>query len=124
MSNRDELRAATLGAPKQFAHEIIEWNGCRFELRQPSVGDRNRLVKQCMDDKGKPDALELMTRSVMACTFVPDTQEKVFDETDYDALVTSPSGGFVDRFGEKIMGLVYVDTGELEKNIGKTRSDS
>ena len=109
MSLRDAIRKATLGSQSEFKKEVVKWNGVEVELRQPSVKQRQELFKRCVGDGGKIDSLEFMTLGVIACTYVPGTDEKVFDDTDYDGIMARPAGGFLDKFGAQIAELTNVD---------------
>lgn len=113
-SIRDDLRAATLGAKAEFKKEIVSFGGVELELRQPSVKQRKDLFKRCMDENGRVEAMEYLTWGVLYCTFVPGTNERVYDDTDYDALMEKPSGGFLDKFGAIIGALMNVDD-DIEK---------
>jgi hypothetical protein len=41
-----------------------------------------------------------MLRAAMACTFVPGTNELVFCDEDYDALVSMPAGSVIDELSQ------------------------
>jgi hypothetical protein len=49
--------------------------------------------------------------SVISNTYVPDTSDKVFDESDYDIMIKQNSGSFVDKFGAEIAELMNVEEG-------------
>ena len=100
MSVRDAIRKATLGTTAKFKSEKVKFNGVEVEIRQPSVKGRKELFHRCMDEAGRVDTMEFLTWGVIYNTYVPGTDELVFEDSDYDALVSRPSGGFLDKFGE------------------------
>jgi len=108
-SLRDKIRSATVGAASQFKREEVKFGGIEVEIRQPSVKVRRELYSKCSDDSGKIDILDFMTWGVIYNTYVPGTNEHVFDSSDYDAMVEKPAGGFLDQFGEVVSRLMNVE---------------
>lgn len=104
-SIRDQIRAATVGAKPEFKSEVVEYAGIEVEIRQPSQKDRKELMKKCQDKDGRLDPLEFTVWAVIRNTFVPGTNERVFESGDYDKMIEMPAGGFIDQFGEKAMDL-------------------
>jgi hypothetical protein len=115
-SLRDELRAATVGAKKVFRTKSVEWNGLKFEFRQPSLAGRRKLRDKALDDGGMIDIFEALVWGVIWNTYVPGTDELVFEETDYDSLVSTPPGGFMDEFAVEIAELYNLDAASIGKN--------
>lgn len=111
MSKRDSLRKVTVGAEKNFAKEIVEYNGDKFEIRQPSVSIRSKILKKAsvsddFDDFGKVEFDKMQIYAVIYCTYIPDTDERVFDESDIPALKDQPTDSFVDEFATVAMRLM------------------
>ena len=67
--------------------------------------------------------LSFLVWSVIHNTYVPNTDELVFDELDYDSLVDNPTGGFVDEFSEVAARLVNVDTASKKKAIKRSSEE-
>mgnify|MGYP003657580753 CR=1 FL=1 len=111
----DKLRAATIGAKKNFKSETIEYNGVKFEIRQPSIRARAELTKQCTGSNGAIDMFKFLVWLVIELTYVPNTDKKVFTAEDYDTLVEQATGGFVDAFSEVAASLVNVDMEDKKK---------
>ena len=125
MSNRDTLRKATLGATREFRKEIVEWGGQRFELRQPTIKARATLQSKCMKIAGKDvqtDTLNFMVWSVIQNTYVPGTDDLVFEDGDFDSLVEDPTGGFLDAFFEVAAELTNIDVAGAKKHSPETAS--
>jgi len=121
VSKRDSLRKLTVGAEKDFANEIVEYNGDKFEIRQPSVSVRSKILKKAsvsddFDDFGKVEFDKMQIYAVIYCTYVPDTDERVFDESDIPALKDQPTDSFVDDFAAAAMSLMNAKPQEDAKN--------
>ncbi len=105
MSLKNKLRNATIGKPPKFRSEIITIEGEEFEIRQPSMETKAELMRKSklrfgtseQDQMERIDILALQVWSVIYCTYVPDTDEKVFSAADFDALKAMPTGSFVDK---------------------------
>ena len=115
-SKRDELRAKTLSDAPKFRHKIVEYKGERYEIRQPTVRARMEIVKRGVSGTGIVDGLVVMVWAVIYNTYVPGTDERVYDESDYDVLVARPAGGFIDSFGEVAADLMGTSTTDIKKN--------
>ena len=111
----DKLRAATIGAKKNFKSETVEFNGLMFEIRQPSIRARAELTKQCTGSDGQINMFDFLVWLVIELTYEPNTDKKVFAAEDYDTLVESETGGFVDAFSEVAASLVNVDMEDKKK---------
>lgn len=115
-SLRDQIRAATLGQTAEFKKEIVKYNGVDVEIRQPSNKSRKAIMAKSMTEDGKVDFADFMAYAVIENTYVPDTDELVFEATDYDVMLSKPTGGFMDRFGTTTSELMNVEEGEEGKN--------
>lgn len=128
---RSKIRSNTIGKASKFASEVIEINGEEIEVRQPSVKTRSILMKKSREttsnkvevgDVSAEDVLQsidygkMQVLSVIYCTFVPGTDERVFSEEDYDALINQPAGGFVDDISTVAMDLMNAKPEEEAKN--------
>lgn len=119
VSLRDKLRSKTVGAKKQFKSEIVEWDGEQYEIRQPSVGQRGRILQAAKVQTGDAEKMDLAKLQVMAtvcCTYVPGEDTPVFEEADIEALMELPAGSFVDEFAQVALRFMNVDAEEAAKN--------
>lgn len=122
---RDELRKVTIGAKREFEKKLFTFEGKSFEFRQPTIGIRKKVRDKAMKNPLEPmDTLEFYIWCVIELTFVPGTDEKVFSEEDYDTLLESPSGGFMDVFAEECSYLMNVDTETKKKSSKKTTKNN
>lgn len=128
---RSKLRTITIGRPANFAKEVVEIDGEKIEVRQPSVKTRSILMKKSRDtsktklDKGEVSAEDVLATidygkmqvlAVIYCCFVPGTDEQIFSEEDYEALINQPAGGFVDDLSNVAMNLMNAKPEEDAKN--------
>jgi len=120
MEMKEKLREITVGAPKNFKSETVEIDGVEFEVRQPSVEDRGKLMSKAgvtsTRDLDDMDYASLQAYSVIYCTYVPGTDEKVFSEDDYETIKNCPAGSWVDQLNAPIMNLMNVQPEEDAKN--------
>ena len=124
MNAKDKIRAATLGAKSQFKKTIVKYNGIEVEIRQPSIAERSQLQELCTErisNGPNADALIKVNNtaffvwSVIKHTYVPGTDERVFDDADYETLSNSPSGGYMDKFFEIASNLTNVAVDDEKK---------
>lgn len=142
-STRDAIRSATMGQAQKLRSRRFEYHPPIFgeqevtgsdgrtytetvitgygdpvtvEVRQPSLVQRNKLVKGAGDDQ-----MRLVALLTISQVYVPGTNERVFEETDYDSLLETPAGGFVDQFAEVAMELMNLNVEEQRKNSPTTQ---
>lgn len=123
--SRDKLRSATVGGKKTLKKEIVTVNGEKFEVRQITVGDRKKLVERAtsiVDGNPRINFVEWNLWQVILATFVPGTEERVFEDADYDELISHPAGGFIDELSTALDRLNSVNQEEVAKNSAQTQS--
>lgn len=123
-SLRDQMRAATLGSKNVFKSEILTHKGLKFEIRQPSIRGRQELRKRLIDQEGTFDVFDALVWMVILYTFVPGTNERVFDEEDYDTIVAHPTGGYMETFSLTAAEFMNMDPEDIAKNSDATENDS
>jgi hypothetical protein len=109
-SIRDKIRSATIGKKTQFRNKIFNYEGVEVEFRSPNLKDRKTLLNRAKDEKGELDMINFIVYSVILNTYIPGTNEKVFDENDYDAMMNQSTGSFVDLFGTEIAEIMNAET--------------
>ena len=127
MTSRDKLRAATIGKKPEFFSRKVQHDGHTFEIRQPSIRARKELRTRCtsIDEEGvKFDMFEFLVWAVIKNTYVPGTNELVFEDADYDTMLENPTGGFMDSFSEVAAEIVNVEISSRKKPSKQTESDS
>ncbi len=127
ISLRDRLRAKTVGAKKKFPSEILEHDGEQYEIRQPSVANRAAIMKKARIQTGDVEQLDIAALQIWAiikCTYVPETNERVFEDSDAQNFLDGPGGLFVDKFAAVAMRLMNVEAEGIEKNSEEITNDS
>jgi len=126
MSLRDKLRTSTLGAKTPFKKEIIEYDGNEYEIRQPTIRDRSELIDKCskidMMGNSKIDNMEFALWCVIRNTYVPNTNERVFDDQDYDVLSKMPTHCFVDHFSDVATRMLNVEIDKKKSSQNQTKT--
>jgi len=106
-----------MGAKSEFKNKIVKYKGIEVEIRQPSYKARKEVMQRAMEGD-KINTLEFLVWAVIENTYVKGTNERVFEDTDYDSLVEKPVGGFMDKFGEVAAELMNVEE-DLDKRAKK-----
>jgi len=112
---RDELRG------KIFAHrplksEIVHIFGQDVEVRQPTLG-------QILDVKEDPDRRKAIVRLMINYCFVPGTNERVFEEADFESIISMPFGDDLRLVNEAINKLTGIRVEEAKNASTPTRGN-
>jgi len=102
---RDQIRQAIL-QPRTPKKRIIEFLGADIELRQPTLEDISKL-RTDQDDEGVARVAVIDT--LVKYSYVPGTDEKVFEEGDADILLKQPFGPDFARVIETLTELTDVN---------------
>ena len=124
MELRNKLRAVTIGAVKKPRSKVLEINGEKLEVRQPTIKQRDDLRSKCIDriplDNGdfemKLDSIAYQIWGVILFTYIPGTNERVFENADFDLMANSFTGSFVDDLYEVFVELSNVDIKHEKKS--------
>lgn len=134
MSLRDKLRAKTVGGKKIFKKEIVEWDGDSYEIRQPTVAVRSKIMDKAGIDIGsvasgadkEGDSWSMMQCWLcIECVYEPENSQRIFDDADLENLMDQPSGGFVDRFSGVAMRLMNMaaESGKPSEPISEDKKN-
>lgn len=104
MSLRDELRKITVGSKSDYKTIEIEYQGETVVFKQPSLKQRKEIIEKSVVNR-EVDGVAMQVWSVIYLTHDADGN-RVFDESDYDALMNKPAGSFVDKFSEHALKLL------------------
>ena len=110
MSIREALRQKTVGAKKEYKSKILDFDGIDVEFRQPSLKVRKKIGDRAKKNDGTFDVIDAMIWNVIYSTYVPGTNELVFEEGDYENMAEQSEGSFVTRFATEILELAAVET--------------
>lgn len=107
--SRDDLRAAIFGAKAKSA--LIEnfLGNTTIEIRQPSIHDALNMRQGSEDDQ--------VYRMLTEFAYVPETNQKIFEEADVENIKTLPFGDEMQNLMAAINKLLGVNPEEVEKAI-------
>ena len=107
---RDELRAGLIGKKHEVKSELVMLFGMEIELRQPTL--RGIL------DVRSEDNVETRTTDVFInYAYVPGTNDRVFEDTDRDAILNWPFTEELTDIQMIIARLTGVDLGPAEEDL-------
>ncbi len=120
LTARDRIRGKTVGGQKIFKSRIITYLGEEIEIKEPTVKEWGVILRAMTKEEGKMEFDQYLVWSVIMCSFVPGTKEKVFEAEDFDSLMEQPKSGFMTEFSDIASDLMKVDQKEIEGNLGVT----
>lgn len=100
--NRNSIRSKVLGESHKPRSKVIEFFGADVEIRQPTLG--TIIDSQASEDPKRGIIEILLTR-----TFVPNTDELVFEASDEEVLRSLPFGADLIRVSEALTELSGVN---------------
>lgn len=107
--SRDELRSSIFGGARQnFRSETTQLWGHTVEFRQPTLGQVLNV--------GQAEPGDAMIRMIIDYTYVPGTNEKLFEEGDKDTLRAMPFDQGLNALADIVTKLTGIDVEEAEKN--------
>lgn len=100
-TNKNDLRAQLLSTKKPKSTEV-ELFESTIELRQPTL-------KQMMEMQKENNERNAIANILITQGYVPGTNERVFENTDYDSLMEWPVGEWLQHLTAAITELSGVD---------------
>lgn len=119
---RNKLRASILSTEKLKPKAIlVDFFGEQIEVRQP-----NLQAVLSISSASAEDRQSAMVDMIIAYAYVPETDERVFEESDREQLLQMPFGSDFTRLQKAISSLSNVDisTAVASKNSEATPSSS
>lgn len=104
---------------KRLKSEVIPFHGVEIELRQATLGENIEIV-------ANEDLMSLsgMHKIFLRHTFIPGTDEHLFDDTDIEQLNSLADDAEMKRVLDTWMKLSGIRIEDEVKNSVKTQSDS
>jgi hypothetical protein len=118
------LRKATIGGSKSMAPKIVKYGEMEIELRAPKLSEQSKALKalgltiEGLQNLPMADLTKLHIESLIACAYVPGTDEKLFEETDKQEMLDHPVGSFVGELGKDAFG-VFIGGTHSPDAVGK-----
>lgn len=122
MSNWEKLRSLTVGKSSTLAREAVEIEGAEFEIRQLTVAERDGLFDLSREAKGD-QRKQLGVNMVVRMVHDPESGRALFDETNIEAMLNSPAGGWFDTLSEHCFKVLNIGA-EAPKNSEATPAAS
>ena len=121
------IRDRVLNA-KDVATEIVvvpEWDNVKMEIRGFTVGERLDFYDRVSDDNRTVNKANFYPELVIACSFDPETGQKIFEAADRDML-KGKSAGAVEKVTEvasRLSGMSDSDVKDAETDLDETPTD-
>lgn len=97
-------------------HIGYEEEPIKVGVRQPSLRERNALVKGSTGEDGELDSSLFIVNATKMLTFDPETREPIYNDIDVEQLLDMPAGEFPDQFSEHALALLSLGVDD-EKNF-------
>jgi len=94
VTNRDALRAKIFSEKVKHTVVLLD-DGQSVEVRQSTVG-------QLLESIEKEDLQQRLIQMLIEACYVPGTDERVFDDADFDSLLAMPSGGVYQKLMDAV----------------------
>lgn len=110
LSTRDSLRASIFSSENSRCKRVpITLNGAELELKQPTIDEVIKL-------QDRPEASARVAIILINHAFIPGTEDKVFDDADYDSLAALPYTPELTAIQEVLNTFLIGDQKATEKN--------
>lgn len=118
---RDQLREKALGISRKPLSKVVEYDGAAYEVRQLTLRTRAETQSKYFkvglkDGETSYDMLAQQVHSVIAATYVPGTDQKVFTEQDFDGLADGLTDGLADFLWQAITSLGDIKEADAKKS--------
>lgn len=123
---RDDIRAKLLRSRTRNSKTYVTEDGIEIEIRQPTVGQRGRMLKAAGVGTGGTDIQDITAMQVAAvveCAYVPGG-ENLFSWEDEEVLRELPTSSWFDEVATIAMEVMNVEAPEAGKPSSETKSDS
>lgn len=108
---RDTLRSKILN--QKVGSKIVTLDdGLQIEVRQSKVGEM-------LDAIADEDLKKRMAKQLIMCCYVPGSQDKVFEDADYEVLMDLPSGGYYRQLIDAINEFSIPKAVDAAKKLGE-----
>ena len=108
--NRDAIRKALIGTKHKGNSEIVKLFGVEIELRQPTLG---AIIDARSDDDEKTRTTDIFINY----SYVPGTDEKVFETTDRASILIWPFNDDILQVQIAITKLTGIDVSDAVEEI-------
>jgi hypothetical protein len=124
---RDETRTALLNGYVRKTKTFTTDDGFSIEVRQPTVGQRSRMLKAGGLDGKSTDVNDIgamQVAAVIECCYMPGTGKRLFEWTDEEVIQQLPTSSWFDEVAGMAMELMSAEPQEAATTLPKKVSDS
>lgn len=105
---RDELRAVMFSPEKTLAHRIpLMFNGVQLEWQRPSIQELAEAQDASKDRN-------FMVGMIINYSYLPNTDEKVFEDSDYAVIMKMP---YTDEYGDAVQTIVKALNMKVDEKV-------
>ncbi len=117
--SREAIRKAALGSGiGKPLRVVINFPGSdeKVEIRQLTLFETNALAEKSMNEANVLDRVKLIINTVILSTYVPGTDSKIFDYSDYNSIAATAAGGVFDDLYSEINNTSDISLEDAKKN--------
>lgn len=105
---REQMRG-TIFSTRKARKEIVQFAGQNIEVRSPSLG-------AVMDSRDEPNTKRMIARMIVNYCYVPESDVKIFEEADIEAIIAMPFDEDFVRLNKAIQSLTGISVEAEIKN--------
>lgn len=105
---RDQIRGQIFA--KKADSKLVEFMGASVEVRQPALGESLSAGELTDSEDKKVQTVQMFIQYV----YVPGTNERVFEDTDFDNILALPFGADFRRLIDSLNELMGINAQTLE----------
>lgn len=96
---------------------VTEWDNTKIKVKSLTAEQRYNLLSQCMTGENV-DGMKLYVYTAITCAYDPETDEQIFDESDFDLLKTKSSNAIeqIVTVANELNGIGEQEVKVAEKN--------
>jgi len=91
MANTAASRRAAILASNEVLREPFTWAGQQVEIRSITGADRIVIAERSVDEQGRSMVIRSYPDLIIAATYDPESDEKIFEPADREALMQLPA---------------------------------
>jgi hypothetical protein len=109
---RSMFLGEAMNRPRRCTTVVVE--GIEVEVRNPTLAQRREISSMSGDD-----GVKLEIAAAIMCSYVPGTNNRIFDPADMDALLGTETGGFAWLLAKAALELMKASVTTAKEAAGK-----
>jgi hypothetical protein len=120
--------AAKIFAVEDIESELVDveiW-GVTVLVKSMTARARQGMIARTVDENGKMDISQVLPEMVIACTYDPETGEKVFKDSDREALLAKSAAAIeqISTVAMRLSGMTAEAVAAVGKDLPSTQNDA